>query len=86
MRRLLAVIVLVLGAVLTLASIFLLLYLTMQSEIIENALTRNLAMLGTLVAGVLLLMGSVYLCTRISVLLFSTNDHPEIPGLRSDDH
>ncbi len=81
-RRLLGVVASLLGAALTLASAFLLLHMTVQSELLENALVRNLAMLGTLIAGVLLLMGSVYIGTRISVLLFARNEHAEDPGKR----
>jgi hypothetical protein len=80
MRRLLGVIVLLLGAAFTLASVFLLLHMTVQSELMENALPRNLAMLCTLVAGVLLLMGSVYICTRIAVLLFLGKVRGQQPG------
>ena len=71
MRGLLAVVAPLLGAVLTLASVFLLLHMTIQTDLIEDALPRNLAILGTLVAGILLLVGSVYISTRLTVLLFS---------------
>jgi hypothetical protein len=83
-RRLLGVIASLLCAALTLASVFLLLHMTVQSELMENPLPRNLAMLGTLIAGVLLLMGSVYISTRIAVLLFSGKEHAENPGKTSE--
>lgn len=86
MRRLLGLIVLLLGAALTLASVFLLLHMTVQAELMENVLPRNLAMLGTLIAGVFLLMGSVYICTRIAVLLFSGKKQAENPGIRIEHH
>jgi len=70
-QKLLAVVAPLLGVALTLASAFLLLRMTMQTELMENPLQRNLAILGTLVAGVLLLVGSVYISTRLTVLLFS---------------
>ena len=73
LRRLLAVIAPLLGVALTLASVFLLLRMTVQSELMEDPLWRNLAMLGTLIAGVMLLVGSVYVSTRITVLLFSAS-------------
>jgi hypothetical protein len=58
--------------------------MTVQSELMENPLSRNLAMLGTLVAGVFLLVGSVYVSTRIAVLLFSKEPPTEKPGNASD--
>jgi hypothetical protein len=70
-QKLLAVVAPLLGVALTLASTFLLLRMTMQTELMEDPLQRNLAILGTLVAGVLLLVGSVYISTRLTVLLFS---------------
>ncbi|HMD30368.1 MAG TPA: hypothetical protein VKG84_00570 [Candidatus Acidoferrales bacterium] len=83
-RKLLAVIAPLLGVALTFASVFLLLRMTVEAELIEEPIERNLAILGTLVAGVLLLVGSVYLCTRISVLIFGRKA-PEngFPGLPS---
>jgi len=72
-RRLLAIIAPLLGVALTLASVFLLLRMTVQSELMEDPLLRNLAILGTMIAGVILLVGSVYVSTRIAVLLFSGN-------------
>ncbi|HTQ85732.1 MAG TPA: hypothetical protein VMI93_05945 [Candidatus Solibacter sp.] len=70
-RKLLAIIAPLLGVALTLASVFLLLYMTVQSELMEDPLLRNLAIFGTLIAGVLLLVGGVYISTRIIVLLLS---------------
>ena len=70
-RKLLAIIAPLLGVALTLASVFFLLYMTVQSELMEDPLLRNLAIFGTLIAGVLLLVGGVYISTRIIVLLLS---------------
>jgi hypothetical protein len=69
-RNLIAVLTPLLGAVLTLASVFLLLYMTVETELMEDPLRRTLAIFGTLAAGVLLLMGSVYICTRVAVIIF----------------
>ena len=80
MHRVLAVFAPLLGVALTLGSVFLLLYMTVRAELMEDALPRTFAMFGALIAGVLLLMGSVYISTRIAVALFSRKDHPEIPG------
>ncbi|HKM92005.1 MAG TPA: hypothetical protein VJX29_15455 [Candidatus Acidoferrales bacterium] len=79
-RKLLAVVAPLLGVALTLASAFLLLGMTVQTDLLEDPLQRNLAILGTLVAGVLLLVGSVYLSTRLTVLLFSGKGPAEKPG------
>ncbi len=79
-RKLLAVVAPLLGVALTLASAFLLLRMTVQTDLLEDPLQRNLAILGTLVAGVLLLVGSVYLSTRLTVLLFSGKGPAEKPG------
>jgi heme/copper-type cytochrome/quinol oxidase subunit 2 len=70
-QKLLAVIAPLLGVALTLASVFLLLWMTVQSELLEDPIQRHLAILGTMVAGVFLLVGGVYVTTRISVRLFS---------------
>ena len=70
LRKLAAVIAPLLGVALTLASVFLLLRMTVEAELMEEPLQRNLAIAGTLVAGVLLLVGSVYVSTRIAVFLF----------------
>jgi len=80
LRRLLTIIAPLFGVALTLASVFLLLYMTVQSELMESPLARNLAMLGTLIAGVFLLVGSVYASTRIAVLLFSGESPREKPA------
>jgi len=82
LRRLIAVLTPLLGAALTLASVFVLLYMTVEAELMEDPLRRNLAILATLVAGILLLMGSVYICTRVAVLIFSrrcANQEPPPP-------
>ena len=79
-RKLMAVVAPLLGVALTLASVFLLLQMTVKAELMEDPLPRNLAILGTLVAGVLLLVGSVYVSTRISVLLFSRKAPAEKHG------
>ena len=79
-RKLLVMVAPLLGVALTLASAFLLLRMTVQTDLLEDPLQRNLAILGTLVAGVLLLVGSVYISTRITVLLFSREGPAEKPG------
>lgn len=71
LRKTLAVIAPLLGVALTLASVFLLLRMTVEAELMEEPIPRNLAILGTLVAGVFLLVGSVYVSTRMAVLLFA---------------
>ena len=85
MHRVWAVSALLLGVALTLASVFLLLHMTLRAELMEDALPRTFAMLGALVAGVLLLMGSVYISTRIAVFLFASLEHREIPFLRKKE-
>jgi hypothetical protein len=70
LRKLVAVIAPLFGVALTLASVFLLLRMTVETELMEEPLQRNLAIAGTVAAGVLLLVGSVYVSTRIAVLLF----------------
>ena len=70
MRRLISALTALLGVALTLASVFLLLYMTVETELMEDSLRRTLAILGTLAAGVVLLVGSVYICTRVAVLVF----------------
>lgn len=79
-HKLIAVITPLLGAVLTLASVFALLYMTVQAELMDDPLRRTLAILGTLAAGVLLLMGSVYLCTRVAVVVFGRSSATPNPG------
>jgi len=83
-RKFLAVIAPLLGVGLTLASVFLLLHMTVHSELMEDPLARNLAMLGTLIAGVILLVGSVYISTRITVLLLSGKAPAEKPGAANE--
>jgi len=84
-RKFLAVIAPLLGVALTLASVFLLLHMTVRSELMEDPLARNLAMLGTMIAGVILLVGSVYISTRITVLLLSGRVLPEKPENASEN-
>ena len=69
LHRLIAVFTPLLGAALTLASVILLLYMTVETELMEDPTRRTLAMVGTMAAGVLLLMGSVYICTRVAVFI-----------------
>ena len=58
------------GVVLNLAAVLLLLEATWRIEMMENEPLRGAAILGTLIAGVVLLLGGVYLYTRLAVLLF----------------
>ena len=85
MHRVFALSALLLGVALTLASVFLLLHMTLRAELMEDALPRTFAMFGALVAGILLLMGSVYISTRIAVLLFSSSQHREIPFFKKPE-
>lgn len=57
------------GVVLTLACVFLLLRAVLAIGLIVHPALHALAVLGTLVFGVLLLLGSIYLTTRIAVHL-----------------
>jgi hypothetical protein len=50
-HRLITVVTPLLGAALTLASVFALLYMTVQAELMDDPLRRTLAILGTLAAG-----------------------------------
>ena len=79
LRKLIAVLTPLLGAALTLASVFLLLFMTVQADLMEDPLRRSLAIVATLGAGVLLLVGSVYLCTRVAVLIFARRPGEQTP-------
>ncbi len=71
MKRILTTAVAMLvGVVLTLASVLALLKATLRVELIENAWLLALAVLVTLVGGVLLLLLSVFLYVRLAVFLF----------------
>jgi hypothetical protein len=76
-RKLIALLTLLLSAALTLASVILLLAMTDKAELMDDPLRRGLAIFGTLLAGILLLMGSVYLCTRVAVRLFAGRGAPQ---------
>ena len=65
------------GVGLTLASVLALLEATLRIELMENMLLRSLAVLATLVGGVLLLVSSVYLYIRLAVFLF--DGEPQSP-------
>ena len=84
-RRIIAVFAPLLGVALTLASVFLLLEMTDKAESMAEPLRRNLAMLGTLFAGVLLLVGGVYISTRLMVLLVSSKDQADKPPEKLTD-
>jgi hypothetical protein len=64
------------GVVMTLACVFLLLRAVLAITRIAHPALHALAVLGTLVFGVLLLMGSIYLTTRIAVKLLSVGSAP----------
>jgi len=83
-RRLLAVVVPLIGAAFTLASVFLLLRVTYEIEMMDDPLHRNLAIIGTLVAGVALLVGSVYISTRITVFLIAEKPPTTFSNVRPD--
>jgi hypothetical protein len=76
LRRLLTVVTPLLGAAFTLASVFLLLWVTLRIELMESPALRTLAILGALIGGIFLLVGSVYVCTRLAVLLFAEKPKP----------
>jgi len=66
------------GVVLTLACVFLLLRAVLAITRIAHPALHALAVLGALVFGVLLLLGSVYLTTRIAVhLLGDSHESPQ---------
>jgi hypothetical protein len=60
----------VVGVILSLASVLALLEATLHVELIENMQLRMLAELATLILGVLLLVLSVFLYVRLTVTLF----------------
>lgn len=70
LRVLTTIVAMLMGAVVTLASVLLLLEATWRIELMESEMLRGAAILGTFVAGVVVLIGSVYLYTRLAVLLF----------------
>jgi hypothetical protein len=84
MRRLLTIVVPLLGVVTTLASVFLLLRMTVATELLEEPIQRNLAIFGTMIAGVILLLGSVYISTRITVLLIGERPPRTFSNVRPD--
>ena len=71
LRKLIAVVTPLLGAGLTFATVYLLLRMTVETELMEDSLRRSLAIFGIFIAGVLLLLASVYVCTRVAVFLFA---------------
>jgi len=77
LRKLIALLIPLLSVALTLASVILLLAMTDRAELMDDPLRRSLAIFGTLLAGILLLMGSVYLCTRVAVLLYAGRSTPQ---------
>jgi len=81
LRKLIAVVTPLVGAGLTFATVYLLLRMTVETELMEDSLRRTLAILGILVAGVLLLLASVYVCTRVAVFLFAR----PAPGQKTEE-
>lgn len=78
MKRLLrSVAAMLAGVVMTLACVFVLLGAVLAITRMTNPWLHALAVIGALVLGVLLLMGSVYLTTRIAVRLLS--DAAKVP-------
>ena len=75
-RRLLTIVTPLLGAAFTLASVFVLLWVTLRIELMESAPLRTLWIIGAVIGGVILLVGSVYICTRVAVLLFAEKPKP----------
>lgn len=60
----------VVGVILSLASVLVLLAATLNVELMENVQLRLLAELATLLLGVFLLVSSVFLYVRLTVMLF----------------
>ena len=67
------------GVVLTLACVYLLLRAVLAIAAISHPALHALAVLGTLVFGVLLLLGSIYLTTRIAVHLLGGPEQSPLP-------
>ena len=62
--------VMVVGVILSLSSVLVLLAATLNVELMENLQLRLLAELATLLLGVFLLVSSVFLYVRLTVLVF----------------
>jgi hypothetical protein len=60
----------IVGVGFTLASVLVLLEVTLRIELMEDVVLRSLAQIATLVGGVLLLVSSVFLSVRLAVFLF----------------
>ncbi|HTP33153.1 MAG TPA: hypothetical protein VMJ75_13335 [Candidatus Acidoferrales bacterium] len=84
LHRLFVLFVQLVGVALTLASVLLLLRMTVETELLEEALHRNLAIAGTLIAGIILLVGSVYISTRITVFLIAEKRPTTFSNVRPD--
>ena len=84
MRKLITVVVPLLGVALSLASVFLLLRMTNETELLEEPIQRNLAILGTLISGILLLVGSVFITTRLTVLFLGEKPPKTFSNIRPD--
>ena len=72
--------VMVVGVILSLASVLVLLAATLNVELMENAQLRLLAELGALLLGVFLLVASVFLYVRLTVLVFGGKPAPGRTG------
>ena len=72
-RFLLAALSLLLSVAITLASILLLLRATLIIERMQSPFLRGLSVVGAVLLGVALLVGSVYLSTHVAVRLFAKN-------------
>ena len=72
-RFLLAAFSLLLSVAITLASILLLLRATLIIERMQSPFLRGLSVVGAVLLGVALLVGSVYLSTHVAVRLFAKN-------------
>jgi len=77
MKRLLAAAFsMLVGVVATLAAVLVLLRATLYIEKMSSPLLEALAILATLFLGVVLLVGSTYLSTRLAVRLFGNGAKP----------
>lgn len=74
--------VMLVGVILSLASVLVLLTATLNVELMENLQLRLLAELATLLLGVFLLVSSVFLYVRLTVVVFGSKPAPGRRGNR----
>jgi len=71
-----AILVMTLGAALTLAAVTLLVTAAIRISLIANPALRALATVGELITGVAWLLGTVYLSTHLAVRIFGRPPRP----------